>query len=42
MHSSFGQKIEWAVRLRTEGRPVAIVSEQHWTNWVTKTPRRLA
>ena len=30
-HSSFGNKILQASEWRDEGRPIAIVSEQHWT-----------
>ena len=30
-HSSFGNKIMQASAWRDEGRPIAIVSEQHWT-----------
>ena len=30
IHSSYGRKIEQAVSFRTEGRPIAIVSEDHW------------
>ncbi len=30
IHSSYGRKIEKAVALRSEGRPLAIVSEPHW------------
>lgn len=30
MHSTFGRKIEQAANLRTEGHPIAIVSETHW------------
>jgi NAD-dependent DNA ligase len=30
-HSSFGNKIIRATEWRDEGRPIAIVSEQHWT-----------
>lgn len=29
-HSSYGRKIEKAVQMRDDGRPVAIVGEQHW------------
>ena len=31
-HSAFGNKILQASAWRDEGRPIAIVSEQHWTN----------
>ncbi len=31
-HSSFGNKILKAVELRDNGTPIAIVSEQHWSN----------
>ena len=31
-HSSFGNKILQASEWRDEGRPIAIVSEQHWTH----------
>lgn len=30
-HSSFGNKILQALDWRSEGRPIAIVSEEHWT-----------
>lgn len=32
LHSTFGRKIEKAVSLRSEGLPIAIVSEQHWVH----------
>lgn len=40
-HSSFGRKIEDAVRYREDGRPLAIVCEQHWMTCLAKTPRRI-
>jgi NAD-dependent DNA ligase len=33
-HSSFGNKILQASAWRAEGRPIAIVSEQHWTEYL--------
>ena len=30
-HSSFGMKIMKAAKMRDDGHPIAIVSEQHWT-----------
>lgn len=33
-HSSHGRKIEKAVEYRTKGVPVAIVSEEHWTQYL--------
>lgn len=32
--SSFGRKIESAVTLRQDGSPIAIISEQHWRNYI--------
>lgn len=34
-HSAFGRKIMQAVDWRDEGRPIAIVSEQHWTRYLS-------
>lgn len=34
LHSTHGRKIEAAVELRRSGRPVCIVSEQHWTKFL--------
>ena len=33
-HSSFGNKILEASRMRSEGIPIAIVSEEHWTKFI--------
>jgi len=33
-HSSFGTKIMKACEWRDEGRPISIVSEQHWTGYL--------
>lgn len=33
-HSSFGNKILKACAWRDEGRPISIVSEQHWTDYL--------
>jgi NAD-dependent DNA ligase len=30
IHSTYGRKIEAAVKLRDEGRPINIISEEHW------------
>jgi hypothetical protein len=30
MHSAFGRKIEKAVEMRSEGKPIGIVGEAHW------------
>jgi len=30
VHTSFGRKIETAIRYRDKGAPIAIVSEDHW------------
>ena len=34
VHTSYGRKIERAVELRQEGKPLAIVSEDHWAQHV--------
>jgi NAD-dependent DNA ligase len=34
-HSSHGRKIEKAVEYRTKGVPLSIVSEEHWTRFLT-------
>ena len=34
MHSTHGRKIEYAVELKNKGVPVAIVSEEHWANYL--------
>jgi hypothetical protein len=36
IHSSYGRKIEEAVRLRTEGHLLSIVPEQHWAEEIIK------
>ncbi|MCB2194133.1 MAG: BRCT domain-containing protein [Deltaproteobacteria bacterium] len=36
-HTSYGRKIERAVELRQEGKPLAIVSEDHWAQHVYGT-----
>lgn len=33
-HSSYGRKIEKAVELRESGKPIRIISEQHWTGFL--------
>lgn len=33
-HSSFGRKIEKALRMRESGAPIAIVGEEHWASFV--------
>lgn len=33
-HSGYGTKIEKAMRMREEGLPISIVSEQHWTTFL--------
>lgn len=35
IHSSFGRKIEKAVSMRDEGRPISIVAEQYWTQFLS-------
>jgi len=32
VHTSFGRSIERAIELRTQGRPLGIISEEHWVN----------
>lgn len=32
--SSFGRKIEEAIKFRSEGSPIAIVAEHHWRNYI--------
>lgn len=32
IHSTHGRKIEYAIELKQKGGPVAIISEQHWTD----------
>lgn len=34
-NTSYGRKIEAAVELRAEGRPISIVSEEHWAGSLT-------
>jgi hypothetical protein len=31
-HTSFGRKIQKAVELRADGRPLAILAEEHWAS----------
>jgi NAD-dependent DNA ligase len=33
-HEAFGRKVEAAMRLREEGHPIAVVSEEHWVKFV--------
>jgi hypothetical protein len=35
IHSSYGRKIEKACELRSEGIPIAIIGEAHWTNFIS-------
>jgi hypothetical protein len=37
-HTSFGRKIEAAVRLRRDGIPIAIVDERHWASQLAALP----
>lgn len=32
IHSTHGRKIEYAIELREKGLPIALISEQHWTD----------
>jgi hypothetical protein len=34
IHSTHGRKIEYAIELRESGRPIAIVSEDHWLRFL--------
>lgn len=34
IHSTYGRKIEYAIELRESGRPIAIVSEDHWLRFL--------
>lgn len=33
--SSYGRKIQHAVELRATGNPIHLISEQHWTQWLS-------
>lgn len=34
--SSYGRKIQHAVELREAGRPLHLISERHWTDWLVR------
>jgi hypothetical protein len=36
VHSTHGRKIEKAVRLRTEGRPIHIIAEEYWAECIAR------
>ena len=36
VHSSYGRKIEQAVKMRSEGVSIAIISEDHWTRAISQ------
>jgi len=34
IHSTHGRKIEYAIELKSKGSPIAIISEEHWSNFL--------